>query len=121
LEPTYRDVSINGTFNNRTTNRNNRTRIGRVELATTDTGREVTAANKYRTTMEKLAEILTELEQGKISADNAEMRVLDLFVVSGSLHLDKVDQLLKMQIEECRYFAQRCARDYGAASADYDK
>ena len=41
--------------------------------------------------------------------------------VSGSLPLDKVDQLLKMQIEECRYFAQRCARDYGAASADYDK
>lgn len=71
--------------------------------------------------MKKLAQILTDLEQGKISSDHAEKQVLDLFAVSGSLPLDKVDQLLKMQIEECRYFAQRCARDYGAASADYDK
>ena len=33
--------------------------------------------------MEKLAEILKDLEQGKISADNAEGQVLRLFNVSG--------------------------------------
>lgn len=35
--------------------------------------------------MEKLAEILKDLEQGKISADHAESQVLRLFGVSGSL------------------------------------
>lgn len=39
----------------------------------------------------------------------------------GSLSPDKVDELLKMQIEECRYFTQRCARDKGMASSEYDK
>jgi len=35
--------------------------------------------------MEKLSEILKDLEQGKISADNEESKVLSLFSVSGSL------------------------------------
>jgi NCAIR mutase (PurE)-related protein len=33
--------------------------------------------------MEKLSEIMKDLEQGKISADNAEEQVLRLFSVSG--------------------------------------
>lgn len=36
--------------------------------------------------MKKLAQILTDLKQGKISSDHAEKQVLDLFGVSGSLH-----------------------------------
>lgn len=35
--------------------------------------------------MEKLADILKDLEQGKISADNAESKVLRLFNVSGQV------------------------------------
>ena len=34
--------------------------------------------------MKKLHQILTDLEQGKISSDHAEQQVLDLFAVSGS-------------------------------------
>jgi hypothetical protein len=45
-------------------------------------------ANKYRTTMKKLSQILTDLEQGKISSDHAEKQVLDLFAVSGSFPSD---------------------------------
>lgn len=37
--------------------------------------------------MEKLSEILKDLEQGKISADNAEEQVLRLFNVSGRSEL----------------------------------
>ena len=37
--------------------------------------------------MKKLVQILTDLEQGKISSDHAEKQVLDLFAVSGSLPL----------------------------------
>jgi hypothetical protein len=70
---------------------------------------------------DKIYKICTKLNDGQIAVTEATEQLLDLFAVSGSLPLDKVDQLLKMQIEECRYFAQRCARDYGAASADYDK
>jgi len=36
--------------------------------------------------------------------------------VSGSLPPDKVDLLLKMQIEECRVYIDRRARDYGQSS-----
>jgi len=59
----------------------------------------------------------------------AEILALELAIARGEIKqeiqdgmpFNKVDQLLKMQIEECRYYAQRCARDWGAASADYDK
>lgn len=34
---------------------------------------------------------------------------------------EKVEELLKMQIEEVRIFVQRCARDYGMANQEYDK
>jgi hypothetical protein len=35
--------------------------------------------------MEKLSQILKDLEQGKISADHAEAQILDLFVVTKSV------------------------------------
>lgn len=69
----------------------------------------------------ELLKIAINLKDEVITEHEARTLLLGLLGVSGSLPLDKVDQLLKMQIEECRYFAQRCARDYGAASADYDK
>lgn len=34
---------------------------------------------------------------------------------------EKVSKLLKMQIEECAVFAQRCGRDKGMASIEYDQ
>lgn len=43
--------------------------------------------------MKKLAEILKDLEQGKISADHAESEVLRLFSVSGSLLSDIRDEM----------------------------
>jgi hypothetical protein len=43
--------------------------------------------------MEKLAEILKALEQGKISTDYAESQVLRLFSVSGSLLSDIRDEM----------------------------
>lgn len=46
--------------------------------------------------MKKLHQILTELEQGKISSDHAEKQVLDLFAVMHSL--PKADDNTYMQI-----------------------
>lgn len=36
-----------------------------------------------------------------------------------SFTLDQVNTLLQMQIDDCAYFAQRCARDKGMASKEY--
>jgi uncharacterized protein YifE (UPF0438 family) len=41
--------------------------------------------------MEKLAQILKELEQGKISADNAESKVLRLFSVSSRFSINSFE------------------------------
>jgi hypothetical protein len=49
--------------------------------------------------MERLHQILTDLEQGKISADNAESKVLRLFSVSNSLSVDYLANILKRTLE----------------------
>ena len=53
--------------------------------------------------MKKLSQILTYLEQGKISSDHAEKQVLDLFAVSGSL---PSKEQIKKALYECAITTQ---------------
>lgn len=39
----------------------------------------------------------------------------------GWVSVEDLQKALKMQVEECAIFAQRCARDKGMASAEYDE
>lgn len=61
--------------------------------------------------MEELTLILQDLEQGKISVDYAEQRVLDLFAVSSSLFTLKECNCCYMTMgehsETCPQFAQK--------------
>jgi hypothetical protein len=52
---------------------------------------------------------------------NASKNTLPIQIVSNSLPFDKVDLLLKMQIEEVRKHVDTQARDEGAVRADFDK
>jgi tRNA(Ile2) C34 agmatinyltransferase TiaS len=55
--------------------------------------------------MEKLSQILKDLEQGKISADHAEAQILDLFVVTKSVCencKEPVNSTIEYRCENCK-------------------
>lgn len=65
--------------------------------------------------MEKLSEILKDLEQGKISANNAEEQVLRLFNVSGQVFCNCIvskvsDSEFPIYCNNCNAYVQKTLR-----------